>query len=82
MPPQSPVPPQFGFQQPYPQQVPTQASYTNWWWDGHKWRPPVPRMSRGQALAQLPGALIKLVFLLAMLGFFGYIFLAAVGAIK
>lgn len=69
--PQQPPQQPYGFtQQP---QVPTQPSYTQWWWDGHKWRPPVPRMSRGQALAQLPGALLKLIFLLILLGFLGVI---------
>jgi hypothetical protein len=88
--PQGGPPPQwqpqgYGFQQPQyqqppqvpQQQVPTQASYTDWWWDGRKWRPPVPRMSRGQAAAQLPGALMKLV----LLGLLLYILLAAFGIV-
>lgn len=84
------APPPFGFQQPQqqwqqppqfqqvpPQQVPTAPSYTEFWWDGRKWRPPVPRMSRGQAASQLPGALMKLV----LLGFLLWILLAAFGIV-
>lgn len=65
-------------QPPYPpQQVPTQASYTDWWWDGRKWRPPVPRLSRWQLISQVPGLLIKGIMLLVLLA----ILLAALGVI-
>lgn len=40
---------------------------TEYWFDGHKWRPPVGHgPTRMQLAAQIPGALIKLIFLLAL----------------
>jgi len=48
---------------------PPAASFTEWWWDGHKWRPPVPRLTKMQIAGQVPGALLKLTFLLIFLGF-------------
>ena len=68
---QTPPPPQYGFQPPppqygFPQQQPQQPGPhpTQWWHDGHKWRPPVgAQPSRAALLAQVPGMLIKLIFL-------------------
>jgi hypothetical protein len=70
MPPQG----QFGFQPQQPGPHPTQ-----WWFDGRKWRPPVGQgPTRMQLAAQIPGMLIKLIFLVVFLA----IILAAFGIIK
>jgi len=67
-------PPPQGFQQPYQPPpgyvVPPQfRQQGDWWYDGHKWRPPVgAQPTRWELIGQVPGMLIKLTFLLIALG--------------
>lgn len=74
-PPQGPPPgwkPQHGVWPGY-QPPPSPAQQpgphpTEWWHDNHKWRPPVGNgPTRMQLAGQVPGMLIKLIFLVGLL---------------
>lgn len=65
---QGPQPIWTGQQWVVPSQTPG-PNATQWWHDGHKWRPPVgAQPTRWQLIAQVPGMMLKLIFLLILLG--------------